>query len=43
MSVRVSRTEALKPETPKFLLENLVDLALGHDPWLRGSGVDGRN
>jgi hypothetical protein len=38
VSVRVSRTETSKLETPKFCLENLVDLALGHDPWSRGVG-----
>jgi hypothetical protein len=30
--------EPLKPETLKSRLENLEDLALGHEPWSRGLG-----
>ena len=36
--MRVFETETLKHKTLKFRLENLIDLALGHDPWLRGVG-----
>jgi hypothetical protein len=38
VSMRASRNKTLKPKTSNFCVENLVDLALGHDPWSRGVG-----